>query len=484
MKTLAFVFMLLFGLLNLVLAQPSQLLNTNYQYMQPAYNTGVSSSSTLASTGDLASDGKGHHYVLKNANGQITHYLFDNIGTLLHTASFGSTFSTNPCITTRNGRAHVVLHETALNRVQLWRSVDGGATWTNVDFRPVAGNLNGLDSFEDDRGVHIVYSSDGEGGGIFYHLKNQADLWSPFSTTVYGTPVTNAQPSVTTSTVAQGDSAHILSLQGLFSFKFPSSGAGQWASRISPVASPNKGAIAVVPSITSSTFAPYMFLVAQPGSETALRRANRTYDSQDAWSTYTPISGTVNSKVSVATTPSFLSDFTWPNFVWSDYQLRYRIMLNRFRPANSDVPMTFGPHEVSQVSPGVYRDGSSPVVGSNQGTLTVIWRDHTDNTLYFRRKPFAILGDMNENYVLTDTNWILSTTILASGKELRLKSGSVTYLWGQWTQPQLGVKGPGKLVVSEGASIVIESGARLICSHPPVAEIWLVGQSISAITWQ
>lgn len=152
-----------------IILVPAQIppLSTDYQYLQPMHETTVSITAAQAGQGDMVSDGSGHHYVAPNSSGSITHYLFDNVGTLLSSTTFGTTSSLRPSITARNGYLHVALHNANSNRVELYESADGGLVWTSgsVPFQDVQGTMDALDAYEDQRGVHITYSSN---TGIYY----------------------------------------------------------------------------------------------------------------------------------------------------------------------------------------------------------------------------------------------------------------------------------------------------------------------------
>lgn len=168
---------------------PPQLAPTNYSYMQATHNTGVGINSALSPFGDMVSDGTGHHYVIPTANNEVRHYRFNNFGGLIDSSTFGSS-AARPCITSRNGLIHVVLHNTNSNKVELFESVNGGVSWTNTAFQSVSGVLDGIDAYEDFRGVHIVYSSN---TGIYYHMRDVVSgTWATYTSTVYNGGATNS----------------------------------------------------------------------------------------------------------------------------------------------------------------------------------------------------------------------------------------------------------------------------------------------------
>ncbi|GEM_PF-5542257 len=188
------------------------------------------------------------------------------------------------------------------------------------------------------------------------------------------------------------------------------------------------------------------------------------------------VTQTPNGKPSVVISTGHPSDIDWPNFIYNDIESGvYRIGLYRMKALGSEAPSTFGQFHVNETSPGVYASGSDPVAGSSQGSVVVMWRDHSNDKLYFRRKPYTLFGNINENYSLTDTNWIVGDVTIGDGtnqKELRLKSGSVTIIWGKYDIGSQGnpiFKGPGKLTISSGSSIVLESGAKIYMESPFVS---------------
>jgi hypothetical protein len=449
---------------------PPQL--NDYRYLQPMHETTVSITEALASHGDMASDGSGHHYVAPNSSGSITHYLFDNVGTLLSSTNFGTTSSVKPAITARNGLIHVTLHNTSSNTIEFWQSSNAGAAWSNPDFRTVQGTLDGLDAFEDDRGVHITYSSS---TGIYYHMRDLFNnTWAQYASTVYsGTLGSNISPAITTSSSVAGDSAHVLSWRGLRSFKFPTTtDQGSWVASTAPYSNSVRNSFAIVHSAAGETdFGPCMFVFCeQYAGYNNFNRRYRRYGTTDTWGgPLTPQAGIPNGNPSVVISTGYPEDIDWPNFVFSDIDNypHYRVTLYRTKASDSE-PLAFGRVFVNALEPSGFVEGSQSVAGANQGSVVVMWRCRVgseQDKLYFRRKPYPIVGDMNENYVLTDTNWVLGTTTLAASKELRLKSGSITYLAGEFSYGGQ-TRGPGKLMIGDGASLVVESGAKLILQAP------------------
>jgi len=138
---------------------PPQMVHELFAYMQPMHNTGVGALPQFAAYGDLVSDGTGHHYVIPTSGGELRHFRFYNTGVLIDSSTFADD-AARPCITAREGRLHVVLENTASDEIELWRSENGGTYWEFIDFISITGELNGLDSYEDGRGIHLTYSSD------------------------------------------------------------------------------------------------------------------------------------------------------------------------------------------------------------------------------------------------------------------------------------------------------------------------------------
>jgi hypothetical protein len=439
---------------------PPQLVRTNYLYMQSIVPTSVTVTSSAAQFADLASDGSGHHYVVPTTGGQICHYRFDNDGTLLESNTFASN-AARPSITSRNGLIHVALHNTGSSRIELWESSNAGANWTNAGFQPVLGSLDDIDSFEDFRGVHISYASS---TGIYYHLYRPTG-WATYASEVYFGSATNAQLAVTTSTLAQGDSAHVLSVYGMRSFKFPSSGNGAWLPSSGPYTSASRNSICIVQSTPDNVnVAQYMFVFSDPSIyPPGFTRRYRKYGPTFPWG------GNLNSETGAATgipsvviSPAYEIPIQWPNFVFSDVANGVnRVVLYRVKPFASDAPSTFGPVTVNQIDQQTYIQGMDAVAGANQGSVVVMWRSLADDKLYFRRKPYPVMGTINENYSLTDTNWVLGTVTVAAGKELRLKNGSVTFVWGQSNAIAVG-----RLVILPTASLILEGNAKLILEQP------------------
>jgi hypothetical protein len=441
---------------------PPQLHAKEWTYFQPTRNTGVSITEAVAVTGDLASDGAGHHYVVQD-NNQIQHYLFDNLGNLISSSTFGSDAAA-PSVTARNGRIHVTLHDTSLNRIELWRSADAGTSWTFVDSRPVSGQFYMLDAYEDDRGVHLVYSSS---QGIFYYCRLPSDFWAGYMANVYPSQfdAIGLSPIVTASPYVDQDSAHVLSTGSLRSFKFPANTTeqGLWVESTGPW-------LGATYSFNALAFAkmddghPYAFAIGQIAGDVWYSRAHRRYDAASSWTiniTAQPLPSP--RKISAVLAPGYPWDKTWPNFVWDEhFTTEIRVALARLAVAQGTPPQ-WGAMYVSGA-----RNGEFGVLGGNQGSIVAMWRDQQDQTLYFRRKPYPVVGELNENYVFTDTSWIIGPATLAAGKELRLKAGSVTYIWGQSN-----FGGPGNLhVASEGSevgSLVVESGAKLFLESPTQA---------------
>lgn len=170
---------------------------------------------------DMAADGYGIHYVTVISN-QVVYYLLDNSGNVLRSSSFGAN-TLHPSITSfydpNSGvqvtREHIVLQQGS--SLILYRSNNGGASWTNIDSRTITGSLVSIDSYEDLTGVHITY---GSSTGIYYHLRSRnPDIWAildPFVATL-SSPFPGFDYFNFPSVIASSDSSHIYTQQGFYS---------------------------------------------------------------------------------------------------------------------------------------------------------------------------------------------------------------------------------------------------------------------------
>ena len=161
---------------------------------------------------DMVSDGYGHHYVTVK-NNRVTYYRLNNLGNQVYAAPYEFEVGTGyPAITafydpppsSGKQRQHIVLKNGS--NIELYRSTNGGSTWSFVASQPILGTFAGLDAYEDQTGVHITYGSADPNGGVRYHLRRRnPDQWAAEFPVFVTSPTSPNLPSI----VASADHVYI-----------------------------------------------------------------------------------------------------------------------------------------------------------------------------------------------------------------------------------------------------------------------------------
>ncbi len=399
----------------------------------------------------MASDGYGHHYATVK-NNRVEYYLFDNSGGIIRSYDQFPTGSDLPSVTAYAGRQHIVLKNG--NTIELYRSTDIGVTWNLHSFQNTFGSVECIDAYEDLSGVHIAYGSSGIGGGVKYHLRTrQPDEWANLPVDVSDAPLSYNRPSV----IGGSDSAHVLTTNGFYSIKIQ--GGTAWTQP--------QGFV----GLSAGT-------MAIAGND--LHAITWAYDN-DAKRLYNirrPLTGgnwigfsEINNGVEGGNAPSPWKPPSVGIFEGSDFFTPYRRVVTYALTSSSFVFMNGIAGNTQINTPGIL--GSAPVVSAAMGSVVSVWKTQSGenaNKATFRRVALGIRGDLTENYQFTDTNWLVGATTLVTGRSLVLKSGSVTYLLGEFRDGTNALRGPGKLVVAQGATLVVEGNAKLYLLSPNPGE--------------
>ncbi len=457
-------------------------------------NTTIQVNSTLAAQADAVSDGQGHHYVIQTSSNQIQHYLFNDLGEVVHQATF-ATNAVHPSITSRNGKIHVVVGNQSSNQIEVWESSNAGVSWNNsLGSRSMNGTLTDIDTYEDDERIHIVYTTDNSTLGTNYralHLTaGWLDLWSR---SVNGQSSAGVLPAI----IATAESAHVFSSQGMFSFKLPTSGAGSWQLSTPPGTPALSAAAEVFVSPISGTPPERHMFLGYANSDFYL--ASRKYlDPSSQWDIVGAIQGGANQ----GTRPTMLTTTQYPFGTYSDaqyvefaYDAAAAIFWRRFTEvalgSQGTVTDVVNWHDGTQCPPPLsVNPGGAAFMGSNVGSIAFFWRDD-DGTLYFRRKPIGMKGSISDNYAMTDTNWIVGDVNVGDSEnqvELRFKAGSVTFILGEYdVSLSEGAiwRGPGILSIASGSTVVVEAGAKIYLQAPaatrPIGGTIQLGDGVAMI---
>ena len=402
---------------------PPQL--TWVSYFQPVKPTGISIDGASGFyQSRMASDGYGNHYVTVY-NNQVVYYLLDNSGNELRSTTFGAN-TLHPSITSfydpnpggQLTREHIVLQQGS--NLVLYRSGDGGVSWTALPTQPIQGSLVSIDSYEDLTGIHITY---GSSTGIYYLLRNRTpDGWdnrNPFVAAISPPPPPYSYfnlPSV----IATSESSHIYTQQGFYSRQL---NENTWTGAQALVLNANWPATLTITREQNGVEYIHAFIWGETnpnypfyGGVTSTRR--KLFGST-GWDPAPPLNETVeggytgwkpqcNSAGSLFRWVFNLVDLTpfVPNSIYSDQDGGY-LTLNLIA--------------------GTSR---TPAITSDITGVAVVWWDLTTGTAFMRRRPLGVsdasTGSIVDNYSFTDTTWITGTLTLSAGKQLRLKSGSVT----------------------------------------------------------
>jgi hypothetical protein len=109
----------------------------------------------------VVSDGYGQHIVgiyLESGQNKVKHFLIDNDGFEIPEKQYTFTVAAEfPVVTSFSGKLRVTMK--VGSEIQIFQSLDGGASWALLGSRNPLTNIFDLDAYSDVLGTHVVWST-------------------------------------------------------------------------------------------------------------------------------------------------------------------------------------------------------------------------------------------------------------------------------------------------------------------------------------
>ncbi|MBX2991662.1 MAG: T9SS type A sorting domain-containing protein [Bacteroidetes bacterium] len=370
----------------------------------------------------MASDGYGLHSVSVDGNGYVNHHLLDNNGVII--SGYSSTIAAGqyPVVTSFGGKLRVAL-KTGQQSTTLYQSSNGGASWSAIPNMPtITSDVFDLDSYTDDYGTHIVWSTGTFGDVEVWHMsfRDNTSEWStPFNVTNLASPEYGYRPKVT----ASETKANVLFLwSGQLHSRDLTLSTNQWDNSYATV--PNTNAALAVNAVTLGDSVYALFALMPTVQESHQYQDfffTQRHKNTTTWLNPTYVSTTTyglaysylrNRMVTAGDAVYFLINCNYNFLIPPPEQMCYIPVLYLWRYSSAS---GLGPEALFVGETNLEAtDGSSLLLSKWNNGVYAFWSGDP-NGYNMRRKPFALNGTVSERTLLTGNNWVSYVSGIADG---------------------------------------------------------------------